>query len=279
MIIQRVKLLCQRQVRRLFLLSLMLFSVGTIWNSAPLLFRKDIKCSFPPITEDSLSFEPTTIEETYYTSPLCQCDKEVDIIDREILSPNSTTIKWCSDEASLRGMHQKVISFSLYVATHNHTILERYSDLLNDIALSINKGYPDWVMRIYHNLTNAEGESKNTYIKMCDVFCRFSHVDLCYVPQIVDRLPPSSITDSQLISGMNPVLFRHLVMLDPAVDVFVARDTDNPIWNREIHAVQQWLNSSYTFHVMRDHISQKYLLPSGMGYKLTTSKYLENISY
>jgi hypothetical protein len=42
-------------------------------------------------------------------------------------------------------------------------------------------------------------------------------------------------------------------MLDPNVDVFISRDSDSVILQREVDAVDEWLRSNYTFHVMRDH--------------------------
>jgi hypothetical protein len=43
-------------------------------------------------------------------------------------------------------------------------------------------------------------------------------------------------------------------MADQLVDVFVSRDLDSIVTDRETAAVQQWLdNSTAVLHVMRDH--------------------------
>lgn len=50
-------------------------------------------------------------------------------------------------------------------------------------------------------------------------------------------------------------------MLDSLVDIVLTRDMDASITSREIVALNQWLESDYTFHVMRDHhIHNAYIL-------------------
>ena len=44
-----------------------------------------------------------------------------------------------------------------------------------------------------------------------------------------------------------------LPLLDELVDAFMSRDTDSLILPREQYAVEDWLISDKTFHVMRDH--------------------------
>jgi hypothetical protein len=48
-------------------------------------------------------------------------------------------------------------------------------------------------------------------------------------------------------------MWRFLTLPDSHVDVMVFRDLDSQILKREITAVNEWLNSSYPMHVMRDH--------------------------
>ena len=47
--------------------------------------------------------------------------------------------------------------------------------------------------------------------------------------------------------------WRFLPLLDPSVDCFMSRDTDSKVLKREADAVNEWLQSPSTFHVMRDH--------------------------
>lgn len=50
--------------------------------------------------------------------------------------------------------------------------------------------------------------------------------------------------DPALIRGLNPRMYRYLVMLDPNVDMFISRDVDSLIFPREVDAVKQWLPSN-----------------------------------
>jgi hypothetical protein len=50
----------------------------------------------------------------------------------------------------------------------------------------------------------------------------------------------------------NRKLYFNLV--DPMVGVSMVRDLDSEIFEREVHAVQEWLSKTiYAFHIMRDH--------------------------
>ena len=55
---------------------------------------------------------------------------------------------------------------------------------------------------------------------------------------------------------------------DPSVSISVFRDTDSRINSREKHAVDAWMSSDKTFHIMRDHPFHGYYMLGGMwGYK------------
>jgi hypothetical protein len=70
--------------------------------------------------------------------------------------------------------------------------------------------------------------------------------------------------NSALIQRLNPRMWRFLVMLDPLVDRFMSRDIDSDIIPREVAAVSQWLQSNFTFHVMRDHPSHGGFMLAGL---------------
>ena len=55
------------------------------------------------------------------------------------------------------------------------------------------------------------------------------------------------------IGNIAPTVWRFLPLLDHSVDRFMSRDTDSVMLEREVHAVNQWLQSPATFHLMRDH--------------------------
>tara|TARA_R110002020_G_scaffold163895_4_gene350118 strand:+ start:7581 stop:8225 length:645 start_codon:yes stop_codon:yes gene_type:complete len=59
-------------------------------------------------------------------------------------------------------------------------------------------------------------------------------------------------------SGWEGLFKRFLPMCDPSVDVFISRDCDSRLSDREFQAVQSWLSSDKQFHCMRDHEAHKY---------------------
>ena len=86
------------------------------------------------------------------------------------------------------------------------------------------------------------------------MYCQNDNVDLCEINEIADYL--KYLGDSRLteaVSKLNFRIWRFLPLMDPMVDRFMSRDTDSEINEREVAAVNQWFESNYTFHVMRDH--------------------------
>jgi len=51
---------------------------------------------------------------------------------------------------------------------------------------------------------------------------------------------------------------------DPTVDIFLSRDIDAPVYERERLAVAEWESSNLTFHVIRDHKYHGVFLPGGL---------------
>lgn len=46
-------------------------------------------------------------------------------------------------------------------------------------------------------------------------------------------------------------MWRYIAIGDLLVDAFLSRDLDMEIFDREIGAVNEWLDSSYSGHIMR----------------------------
>jgi len=190
---------------------------------------------------------------------LCHCDKKIPIT---IINYESTyeLPYWCNSyESNLHGSGQRVISYTLYGNTTDSAVFERYFSLLNQIASTAHDLYPGWIIRIYHDQDENQKE-------LCDAYCKHDNVELCSVPKIVEGLNKTvkSDIDPKLVSGLNPKMYRYLAMLDPNVDVFISRDVDALIWSREVAAVNQWLESNYTFHLMRDHTAHDVLMMAGI---------------
>lgn len=248
-----------RQSRQLSFIALVFVAFVVVWQQNTNLHSK-IQCKRRPTAVENET-ESTT---TKYISSLCNCGKEITMADEDNL-PDPNAFQWCSPESSIRGMHQKVITYSLYGNVHNASVAKRYYSLMKNISLTAEKYYPGWVIRIYHNIHDQGGPEKEAHNHLCDVYCRFNHVDLCSVPLLVDRIGTNTTIpiDPALLSGLNPKMFRYLVMLDPNIDIFVSRDVDSLIWPREVDAVEEWLRSNYTFHVMRDHMYHGSIILAG----------------
>ena len=190
-------------------------------------------------------------------SSLCNCTK---IIPADAAAQSQ--FRWCSVESDLRGPHQRVVTYSLYGDANNASTFRRYYSLMSNLSMTVEKLYPGWTLRIYHAFTQQDREA---YAALCNIYCRFPHVDLCNVRELWQRIGNATVPiDPALLSGLNRKIYRFLVMLDPHVDVFISRDVDSLIFRREVAAVDQWLQSNYTFHVMRDHTNHQSTILAGM---------------
>ena len=62
--------------------------------------------------------------------------------------------------------------------------------------------------------------------------------------------------------------WRFLAIEDPTVDLFIVRDVDSIISEREELAVDDWIKSDKVMHVLRDHPHHYYKILGGMwGFK------------
>lgn len=113
----------------------------------------------------------------------------------------------------------KVISFSLWGDNPDYLIgAKRNAELARDI-------YPGWETWFY--------VEKGTNINLENLATRVIYYD------------------SEL--GSDGMFQRFRPMQDPLVDVFISRDCDSRLSDREYQAVQEWLVSDKQFHCMRDH--------------------------
>ena len=92
------------------------------------------------------------------------------------------------------------------------------------------------------------------------MYCQHDNVDLCDMNEIMSMLVQvrKEFKQSVPIKGielmaLHKKMWRYLAMIDPQVDRYMSRDTDSEIFEREVAAVDEWLRSDRTFHVMRDH--------------------------
>ena len=80
------------------------------------------------------------------------------------------------------------------------------------------------------------------------------------------------------ISHIFPLNWRFLPAIDDQVELLFVRDLDSHISQREVDAVQEFLNSTEDFHVMRDHPQHDVPILGGTwGIKLEKNKIRQKI--
>jgi protein O-GlcNAc transferase len=151
---------------------------------------------------------------------------------------------------------KKVISFSLWGDNPKYTV----GAIRNaEIAQSV---YPDWVCRFYCDEKSVPAEKIDTVMSMPNVE--------------VIRLSASKEPHWSMF-------WRFYAAADPCVDVAVFRDSDSRVGIREALAVENWLASGKTFHVMRDHRHHNSPICGGMwgvrGSKLRNMRLLIDSYY
>jgi hypothetical protein len=127
---------------------------------------------------------------------------------------------------------RKVISYSLWgdKAIYNHGFVHNYFDA--------KKIYPEWDVVIYHD------DSIDDFVK--DII-----------------LENNIISYNMTGSDIKGEFWRFLANDLDGVEYTIFRDCDSRLSNREKLAVDEWVNSGLTLHVMRDHPYHK--IPLGIS--------------
>jgi len=79
-------------------------------------------------------------------------------------------------------------------------------------------------------------------------------------PSIIQRLRETGehveimnyTKQEELYGSKVGMLWRFTVVADPTVDRFIVRDVDSRLNYRESIAVEEWIQSNKSFHIMRD---------------------------
>lgn len=134
---------------------------------------------------------------------------------------------------------KKIISYSLWGDNPKYTV----GAIKN--ALLANKLYPSWISRYYYGSTVPEN--------------------------IITQLSEIPNTETVLMTTENnwkSMFWRFQSCYDNSVEISIFRDTDSRLSSREKLAVDDWLKTGKTFHIMRDHPFHKYPILGGMwGYR------------
>lgn len=100
--------------------------------------------------------------------------------------------------------------------------------------------YPDWMMRIY-----VSDQIPRRDISPLEDF-------------------GAEIIEMQQIGKYDGLGWRFLPAEDPNIDAFICRDIDALISHRERSAVEQWLASGKSLHIIRDHPQHQALICAGL---------------
>lgn len=129
---------------------------------------------------------------------------------------------------------KKVISFSLWGSE------PKYINGAIENAKLTKTVYPGWIARFYVGSEISQEIINKLMSEDAEVFI---------------MTEPSCWTST---------FWRFYAVQDPEVSVMISRDTDSRLGAREKEAVDQWLNSSYMFHIMRDHPAHATEILAGM---------------
>ena len=140
---------------------------------------------------------------------------------------------------------KKVISFSLYKAPEiweqeMNTSHNKYIVGLEENVKLIQKYYPGWFVYVYHD------ENFNT--SKLQHLTKFEFFEL------------KCVSDTSL----NAMQWRFLPNDDENVELFIVRDADSRITEREQVSVNEWIESNKILHIMRDHPHHTYSILGGM---------------
>lgn len=201
-------------------------------------------CPPPPVEVDGCA----TWRPLVVLHPTCICNRKLlvlhdtctDFVATDPSSYITYTMEYygnseCSDQATLRGPRQHVVSLSIDQMTSYDLAT------LNQTINQVNSAYKGWVVRVY-----APTETHN-HPGLCSLVCANPNLDLCDVKHMVH--PPTTVYP-QGRTG-----WRWAVLGDPLVSVWLVRYQEMEVLAREAHAVTQFINSDKCWHLMKDHPS------------------------
>lgn len=143
---------------------------------------------------------------------------------------------------------KNVVSYSLWGSNPFYT-----DGALHNVRL-VKKYYPDWVCRIYVDQETTPFEVVNRLQEEgAEIIYRFGN------------------------KGTLGSMWRFEVMFDDTVDRYIIRDTDSRIYLREKLAVDEWIESGKSYHVMRDNEHHNIGMLAGMwGGRVVASTQFKN---
>lgn len=151
-----------------------------------------------------------------------------------------------------RGPNQNVVSYSM----RRKEDLDVFKSLyLFNVQSSLEKYYDGWTARVYHD-TSQISQSDICFIECNNhrgTLRRINNVEFCNVNEL-----PFDVKSTWDAGFMPEYTRRWLIFGDQFVDVFLSRDIDTCVFDREISAVNHWMKSGTLFHIMRGICSIQY---------------------
>lgn len=146
-----------------------------------------------------------------------------------------------------RGKNQRAISYSLYGTNKNY--YERLDLVLEQIRVK----YKNYTARVYYDKTVNETVRCYFECKYRDVvdFCNVNRFSTSLIDQLEVDEKTNTVVVNDDLSYMHKMMWRFIPIGDSFLDVFMSRDTDSFIIDRELDSVKEWLASTNIAHIMR----------------------------
>ena len=139
----------------------------------------------------------------------------------------------------IKKKNKKVISYCLFGVGSRRDSTRNYHDGVFVNYHLAKKIYPDWICRIYIDSRVSK-----------DKIDEIEKLDNLEIIVIETNIPFMCV--------------RFFPFDDKDVDIWISRDLDSVISNREKHAVDEWIQSSKNMHVMQDNKNHIDLIMAGM---------------
>lgn len=121
---------------------------------------------------------------------------------------------------------KRVVTFCLWGKSPRYNV-----GLIKNVEL-VKKMYPGYEAWVYIHAQTIPGDTVNKLRE-------FDHVKI--------------LVKSGDLNKCKPMTWRFEAIDDPDVEIMLSRDIDTRIVQREVDAVNEWLESDKLFHIMRDH--------------------------
>ncbi len=106
----------------------------------------------------------------------------------------------------------------------------------DNLKLALKHYGSDWTIRVYYQVSSNNSDVMR---KLCDLTCAYPNLDLCEA-QNNPRLGNATL--------LYPLIWRFLPAIDVNVDLYLSRDLDSRINEREVRFLQKfWENSAFLF--------------------------------